>query len=146
MEPVTMAIIGTAALEIYGNYKANSDEAKAHRENAAHAEQIAEYNAMATERELEVYASQFKRRQAATSLAYGASGVEQSGSVLDQLAFSNQVATQEMSDIALKGQMAVDEVHFQADRSNAAADAASDPLNNLLQAGGTALTAYSRTV
>ena len=143
MDPFTAVVIGTTALQIYGQYKANTDEAKAHQANADQAEKMAEYNKLSTKRELEVYTSQYNKRQAQTELAYGASGVDMAGSVLDQLAFSNQVAQQEIDDINLKGQMNIDELLFQADMHSQAANAASDPTNNSLQAGGTILSGYS---
>jgi len=90
MDPFTIAVVGTTALQIYGQYSANSEEAQAHQANADQAEKMAEYNKLSTKRELEVYTSMFNKRQAQTELAYGASGVEMSGSVLNQLAFSNR--------------------------------------------------------
>lgn len=144
MDPFTATMLVSTGLQIYGQYKANSDEAEAHLKNAEHADKMAEYNKLVAQREEEVYRTQYAQKVAQTELGYGASGVTMSGSALDQIAYGARVAQQEIQDIKLKGQMNVADLEHQAGMSRSAAEAASDPFNNLLQATGTGLTAYAQ--
>lgn len=140
---LTAIMIGGAVLQGVGTLMANSDEAKAHRANAEHAEKMAEYNQLVGDREEEMFRTELQTVLDGQEAATVKSGIDMSGSALVLMADTLSKGQEQIDDIKLKTKMNVDDAKFQASQSRSAAKAATDPLKTVVQLGGIGASTYS---
>lgn len=145
MEPLTLFAAGTA-LSAFGQYQANISQAKAERENAAWLEQQAGYAQIANEREQSIFLREANQFMGAQFDAISSSGVDLAGSALDTIDESFRLIESELEAIQLSGDMQVREALLKAGSARNTASQLSSPGLNLLQAGGTGLSAAARFV
>lgn len=136
------SIVG-AGISIYGQVKANADQAEAERANAAFYQEQAEFARQATNREVSLYTEQASQFTGNLIGQIAKGGVTQSGSALQLLADTRLKQINETDAIVEDGRMKTREALLKAGASIGNADRLSDFGNNFLPAFGTVLTVGS---
>jgi hypothetical protein len=129
-------------LQLIGNIKGASDEAKAERENARSLREQAEYSRQVAARKMELLARDQRQFTGRKKAAIAKSGVSLSGSILDTLV-DDQVEM-EKERVATRAQMEFEIRHYGRLASNADSRARNLQTTALLGAGGQILTGASR--
>lgn len=137
-------LIAGTALQMYGNYMANMNQATAEMENARFYEAQAEFVQQAKYRELDIAASEytFKIGSQVSAAAKGGADVG-SGSVFNTIANTHANKVAELVAIKRKADLDYTLAQGRASAASRNADFLSSPGYNLVQAGGTALTSYA---
>lgn len=137
-----LALMGAGiALNVIGNYRQNMDRADAEAANASFYREQAQFAKETGERTERVSERQYKKLYGEQVGAFAAAGVDiGSGTALDFLAESRVIQMEERAAIRKEASMNVRLATLRADAAMSAAESYRDPINNLLQAGGTILT------
>lgn len=133
MDPFTAAMLAGTALQIYGNYKANMDEAAAERQNQMWMEEQARWIAKSTERELGIYDRESKNQLAATENAFAVSGISMEGSAMSLRQQEEFMRMNELDAIAAQGNMQLRESYLKISASGKKQAALTDPTTNIIQ-------------
>jgi hypothetical protein len=137
--PLVLMAAGTA-LQVYGNLKANYDQAQAELQNAKFYEEQAQFSLDAQFRAESITARNYESRKGAQISAYAKGNVDLSGSAAVTIAETVAEKAEELSAIQKKGAMDFKLARARSRMAEAHARELQDPMNNLMQAGGTALT------
>lgn len=133
-----------AGIKMYSEYTGNLAQAKSEIENAHYYEAQAEYARQAMSRETQLtkrkYAGAFGAQLGA--LAKGGVSVSE-GSSIGIIANTIAQKTDELLAIKKKGDLDIALAKGRAEQSRRQASTLKDPFYNVLQASGTALTAYA---
>ena len=105
MDPFTLAIIGSTALQVYGNFKANMDEAEAEAQNLQLMREQSELVKKTTEREKAIYNRASLQEVSAIDNAFASSGIRMDGTALAWKQQQEFIRMQEMEAIELEGRM-----------------------------------------
>lgn len=143
VNPIAAYAAGTA-LKIFGQIRANADQANAEIENAIWLDEQAKFAEESSHREEMIFQDQvndFAGQQIGT---FAANNVELSGSAVDLINNTFDKAQSEVEAIREQGRMNVTEAKLKAGAARQKADRLKDPMNNFLQAAGTALTGASK--
>lgn len=143
INPMALFAAGTA-LSIFGQLQANADQANAERENALWLEEQAKFAEESSAREEMIFQDQVNQFAGEQIGTLAANNVELSGSALDLINNTFDKAQSEVEAIRQQGRMQSTEARLKAGAARQKADRLSDPMNNFLQAGGTALTGAAR--
>jgi hypothetical protein len=142
--PFVLMAAGTA-LQVFGQYQANQAQAKAELQNAAFYKDQADFAFASGIRQAELARRSYTFDRGAKTGAYARGGVDLSGSAAITISESVSQMYGELSAIKNKQEI---ETKLALMRSRNASDAAAtlqDPLYNLTQAGGTALTNIAKS-
>ena len=136
-------VIGaSAAMSIYGQYKANQAQADAEEQNAAFLREQAKFFQRAGDREERIHEQQSKHLFGEQVGAYARGGVDiGSGSALAVLAGSKANAMEEAGAIRSETELRTRLALLRAQQADETAAQLRDPMNNFLQGAGTALGA-----
>lgn len=105
MDPFTLALIGSTALQVYGNFKANMDEAEAEAQNLQLMREQSELVKKTTEREKAIYNRASLQEVSAIDNAFASSGIRMDGTALAWKQQQEFIRMQEMEAIELEGRM-----------------------------------------
>lgn len=105
MDPFTLAIIGSTGLQLYGNFKANMDEAEAEAQNLQLMREQSELIKKTTDREKSIYNRASLQEVAAIDNAFASSGIRMDGTALAWKQQQEFIRMQEMEAIELEGRM-----------------------------------------
>ena len=105
MDPFTLAIIGSTGLQVYGNFKANMDEAEAEAQNLQLMREQSELIKKSTEREKAIYNRASLQEVASIDNAFASSGIRMDGTALAWKQQQEFIRMQEMEAIELEGRM-----------------------------------------
>lgn len=105
MDPFTLAIIGSTGLQLYGNFKANMDEAEAEAQNLQLMREQSELVKKTTEREKAIYNRASLQEVSAIDNAFASSGIRMDGTALAWKQQQEFIRMQEMEAIELEGRM-----------------------------------------
>jgi len=133
-----------AGVKMYGDYKANQDEAKAHRANAAAIQAQKHAAEVAAKRELQIFEDESDQYVGSMVTNIARSGVSLEGSSLMVIAQEQASIDAEYRAISFQAKERAKLFDMQAAASLTSAKRASDPMNNLLQAAGTATSAVGQ--
>lgn len=103
MDPFTIAMLGSMGLQIYGNVKANLDEAEAEAQNVAWMKEQATLIEKTTQREKEIYNRASLNEISAIDNAFASSGIRMDGTALAYKQQQEFMRMQEMEAIELEG-------------------------------------------
>lgn len=140
MAAATGLMVAGTALSIFGNIQANFAQARAEEQNAMWLEEQAAFMRESTNRSLDIYqrqAGNFKEEQLDI---LGSANVEMSGSASDIYNDTLASISQEFEAIQRQGEMQEREALLKASTARGQAATLRDPLLNILQAAGPALT------
>lgn len=112
MDPFTAAMLAGTALQMYGNYKANMDEAAAERQNQMWMEEQAQWIKKSTERELGIYDRESQNQMAALENAFAKSGISMEGSALAIRQQEELMRLNELDAIKDQGNMQLREAYL----------------------------------
>lgn len=139
--PLALIAAGTA-LQVYGNYRANMDQADAEAKNANFYREQAHNFELATQRELKIHQRESNMLFGRQVGAYASAGVKlSSGSALDVLMYSRKSAIEEDYAIQREGDSRVRLAMLRAEQADQTAASLRDPMNNAMQAAGPILSA-----
>ncbi len=136
------AIAVGAALSIYGNYQRNMDARDAELANADFYNVQAARTAAAHKRKLQLLAKDQRGFQDKQRGMFAKAGISLSGSALEFTGAQYAEQVMEYKAAEQEADWDVRMAQMRAGQSRDNADKYGDPMRNLLQAGGTALTAY----
>jgi hypothetical protein len=137
--PLVLMAAGTA-LQVYGNLKANYDQAQAELQNAKFYEDQAQFALDAQFRAESITARNYEARKGAQISAYAKGNVDLSGSAAVTIAETVAEKAEELSAIQKKGAMDFKLARARSRMASQHAADLQDPMNNLMQASGTVLT------
>ncbi len=143
MIPLVLMAVGTA-LQVAGGYKANLDQAEAELRNEAFYKKQATLSTAAAFREMHIAGVRYTATKGAQLSAYAKGGVDISGSAAEVIASTLADKVDEIESIRLKGTMDYTLAMSRARLSGSTAASLRDPVNNLLQAGGTVMGAAAK--
>lgn len=143
--PAALMAAGTA-LSVMGQYQANLAQAKAELRNSAWYREQAAFAFQAGIREAEIAKSRYTATKGAQVSAYARGNVDISGSAAGVIADTVAKMHAELRAIDLKTRMEYSLASQRARASEETANLLSDPIFNLTQAGGTALTNYTKSI
>ena len=103
MDPFTIAMLGSMGLQIYGNVKANLDEAEAEAQNVAWMKEQSNLIEKTTQREKEIYNRASLNEISAIDNAFASSGIRMDGTALAYKQQQEFIRMQEMEAIELEG-------------------------------------------
>lgn len=133
-------IAAQMGLQLYGQYRANQDQAAAEARNAAFLREQAAFAEATTQREMRLQERQSKLLRGEQTVGFAAGGVDVgSGSALDFLVDQESQAIAERAAIRSEGDMRVRLASLRADASQTTADTLRSGDYNNLQAGATIL-------
>lgn len=133
MDPYTAAIIGSTAISIFGNAKANRAEAEAERQNEAWMREQAEWIKKTTKRETEIYNKDSLDSLAATANAYAKSNIGLEGSALAVKQQEEMIRMKELNAIRDQGDMQLREAYLKIGASKTKQAALTSSFNNFAQ-------------
>lgn len=134
MDPFTIAMIGSTALSIYGNYRANMDEAQAEAQNAAWMREQQEMIRKSTEREIGIYSRDASAQIAAMESAFAKSGISMEGSAMELRQQNEILKNLEIDAITQQGQMQLREASLKIGASERKQSQLTSGFNNAIQA------------
>lgn len=145
MDPFTLMLIGTG-VNMFGQYMANMDQAAAERESAAflrEQERVARLQQFRSMNEVrKKYASAYGNQLS----GYAAGGVDVgSGAAADVVGATLADAIMELEAVRQDTELNIKLTRARAGRAQKAADTLSSTNFNLMQAGGTLLSAYGKS-
>ena len=140
-DPVTAAVVVGTTLTVAGKIKANRDQAKAEERNAGFFDEQAEFIEDAGRREEFLFEQQLDETEAAQIGSFAKAGIDLSGSPLLRLQETARLAAIEKGAIKRDVRQRARLARLRGDAARERADDLKDPLNNILTAGGGALTA-----
>lgn len=121
-------------MEVYGNVKANLDQARAEAENAIWMRQQADYIQRSTKREYEIFNRESQENMAALENTFAKAGVSMAGTALEVQAQEQLKRQQELDAIVDQGNMNMQEAMLKANASQRNADNLGSFKHNALQA------------
>ncbi len=136
--PLILMAAGTA-LQVFGQMKANQDQAQAELANARFYEQQAQFSLTAMYRQEDITSRQYESRRGAQVSAYAKGNVDLSGSAAITIAETVAQKAEELQAVRAKGELDFHLARARARSAVALAGELTDPMNNLMQAGGTVL-------
>lgn len=137
--PFVLMAAGTA-LQVFGQYKANMDQAAAEIQNAKFYEWQANFAKEAQFRQAELASAQYEFRKGAQLSAYGKGGVDISGSAAGVIAETAAAKISELIAIKRKGDLEFNLASARARQSRGRAEQLQSLEYNLLQGGTTVLS------
>jgi hypothetical protein len=143
MIPLILMAAGTA-MQIVGNLQANRAQAEKELANAAFYKEQAKFAEDAMFRQSDIAARNYEQRKGAQLSSYAASGVDISGSAAITIAETVAQKSEEIQAIYKKGELDTRLALSRARSSEAMAATLNDPMYNLMQGGGSALTMASK--
>lgn len=150
MDPFTAAMISAAGtgLQIYGNYKANMDEAAAEAANESWMREQTKQIQKSTEREIGIYTRDSAAQLAAMENSFAKSGISMEGSALELKRQQEVIRMEELNAIKEQGEFNLREAYMKIGASRTKQSILTSSTNNILQASATGLrgVAEARTV
>jgi len=140
--PLALMAVGTG-IKILGQYGANLQQSIAERENEAFFREQAQYAEEAAARAEGIAAYDYSHKIGEQLSAYAGSGVDMSGSAELTVGSTISNALGEIQAIKKKGYMDAKLARLRGAAAGRQADMLSSPTYNLLQAGGTGLSAWA---
>lgn len=138
-------IAAQMGLQLYGQYRANQEQAAAEARNAAFLREQANFAERATQREMKLQEIQSKRLRGEQVVGFAQGGVDVgSGSALDFLVDQEASAIEERAAIRSEGDMRVRLASLRADAAQFTADTLSSGSYNTMQAATTILGGASQ--
>jgi hypothetical protein len=134
MDPFTAAMLAGTGLQIYGNYKANMDEANAERQNQIWMKEQADFIKKSTERELGIYDRESQNQMAALENAFAKSGISMEGSALSLRQQEEFKRLNELDAISQQGSFQMREAFLKISSSEKKQAALTSGFNNFTQA------------
>lgn len=144
MDPFTALMLAGTAVEIFGNVKANLDQARAEAENAIWMKQQADYIKRATDRELSIFDRESQESIAATENTFAKSGVSMAGTALEVMAQEQTKRQQELDAIVDQGNTNIQEALLKSSASQKTSDTLGSFSYNMLQTASSGLKAGER--
>jgi hypothetical protein len=141
--PLFLMAAGTA-LQVYGQYKANMDQAEAEIQNSIYYEKQAQFALQSQFRQEDLAKREYEFRKGAQVSAYGKGNVDISGSAAGVVAETLAQKVEELNAIKQKGTMEFTLARSRSQQSQKQADTLRSFEYNALQAGGTILGNASR--
>lgn len=136
--PVPFALIAAGtAMQIAGNLYANYSQAQAEIRNAKFFKEQADFAREAAFRQEDIAKANYSRMSGAQLSAYARGNVDISGSAASVLAETYSRKLEEVLAIKRKGDIEYRLAYMRGKEAEKKADTLTDPLYNLLQAGGT---------
>lgn len=132
-----------AALGIYGQLRANQEEAKANDLNALAYQKQKELSALASARELDIFESESAAFLGDQISSFAKAGVDLSGSALMQIAGTKAAITREHAAITMGAERQASIFDIQARQAKAQAKYLRSPEVFLTQSAGSLLNAYA---
>lgn len=140
MDPFTIAIIGSTALNMYGNYKANMDEAAAEKENEIWMREQAEWIKKSTKRELDIYKADSADTMAAMVNSFASAGQQMSGTAMAFRQQEEMRRNNELDAIGAQGAMNLREAYLKVGASEKKQSSLTSGFNNFSQAASIGLS------
>lgn len=136
---IPLLIAAGTALQVYGQYKANVDQAQAEIENAQFYQEQADFARAAQSRQEQIISTDYSRLFGAQKSAYGKGGVDISGSAAGVVAATTAAKVSELLAARKKGELDVKLAVLRGQQSQDVANRLNDPGYNTLQAATTVL-------
>lgn len=145
MALATIALVGGTALQIYGQIKANRDQAEAELENSIWLEEQATFAAEASDREEDIFKhdADFQIGEQVSGFVKG--GVELSGSALDTINTSFSRAEDELAAIRSQGRFQVKEALLKSNSARNRANSLKSFKTNAIQSATSILGAFTQS-
>ena len=140
MDPFTAAMLAGTALQMYGNYKANMDEAAAERQNQMWMEEQAQWIKKSTERELGIYDRESQNQMAALENAFAKSGISMEGSALAIRQQEELMRLNELDAIKDQGNMQLREAYLKIGTSGKKQASLTSGFNQFSQAASVGIS------
>lgn len=119
MDPFTAAMLAGTALQMYGNYKANMDEARAEAANQSWMMEQQAQIKKSTEREIGIYNRSAQEQMASLENAFAKSGISMQGSAMALQQQNELFKKMEIDAIISQGDMQMREASFKIGASQA---------------------------
>jgi hypothetical protein len=139
VDPVSIALVGGAAIQMYGQWQASQAEEDAHRQNARFLKEQQKLAARAAQREAEIFRGDADAFIGSQAAQFSKAGVDMSGSALMAITQSRGAAAREHASILEQGKRNVQLAGMRAMQSQQAANDLSR--NRPIQAFGQGLSA-----
>lgn len=134
MDLFTAAMLAGTALQMYGNYKANMDEANSEMQNQMWMEEQAQWIAKSTTREIGIYDRASQNAIAATENAFAKSGISMEGSAMAIKQQEELIRMNELDAIKQQGNMQLREAYLKISSSQKKQASLTSDFNNFSQA------------
>lgn len=118
MDPFTALMIGGTALQVYGNVKANLDQAEAEAQNAVWMREQADFMAKSTQRELGIFNRESLDQMASLENTFAKSGISMVGSAFEVQRQEELKRQNELQAISDQGKMNIKEAMLKATASD----------------------------
>lgn len=139
MDPFTAAMLAGTAIQMFGNYKANMDEASAEYANEMWMTEQAKQIEKSTQRELGIYDRESQNSMAATVNAFAKSGISMEGSALAVRQQEELMRLNELDAIRDQGNMQLREAYLKISASQGKQSSLTSAFNNVTQASSIGL-------
>jgi hypothetical protein len=143
MDPFTAAMLAGTALQMYGNYKSNMDEAAAEAENEMWMREQAAWIEKSTQRELGIYDRESKNQMASMENAFAKSGISMEGSALAVRQQEELMRLNELDAIRDQGNMQLREAYLKIGASGKKQAALTSTFGNFTQGAAIGISGAS---
>ena len=143
--PLILMAAGTG-LQMFSQWMANIDQAKAEYENAKFYKEQGDVARSQMYRDMDIADREYEYRKGATIGAEASGGVDVgSGSAINNIAAVAAAKVKELSAIKLQGELNMKLARLRGARSQSTADTLSNPTYNAVQAATTLLGNYTKS-